>query len=103
MAALDPMLQEMAEGLVVPADDGGEMWGEGEHDSVSAAPGPQVADIAAATARAGIDMSRMRALVERTSVPQRVDAEDATARAAFETQRLRRLRERLNGGKPVMD
>lgn len=104
LAALDPALQAMAEGLAVSNDDGaGEMWGD-EHDSAATGPTAvsEIRDVAGAAKRAGMDFSVMKRLIEKTSpAPRRIDVEDAKARAAFENQRLKRMRERLNDGKPV--
>lgn len=103
LAALDPSLQAMAEGLVMPDDDGGEMWGDGELDSTSIAPAAvsEVRDVMGAAKRVGMDFSKMRALIDKTSGTSKADAEDMKARASFEAQRLKRMRERLNDGKPV--
>jgi hypothetical protein len=103
LAALDPSLRAMAEGLVMPDDDDGvEMWGD-EHDStaIGSVASSEVRDVTAAAKKAGMDFSRMRNLIEKTSPPKGVDLEDAKARASFENQRLKRMRERLNDGKPV--
>jgi len=104
LASLDPSLQAMAEGLVIPDDDGGEMWGE-EHDSIPTGAGAisEVPDVVGAARRAGMDFSKMRQVIERTSAPKASDSEDAKARAAFENLRLKRMRERLNDGKPVLE
>lgn len=103
LAALDPSLQAMAEGLVMSEDDGGEMWGD-EHDATATGPiaASEIRDVAGAVKRAGMDFSVMKRLIEKTSpAPRTIDAEDAKARASFENQRLKRMRERLNDGKPV--
>jgi hypothetical protein len=84
-------------------DDGGEMWGDDEHDSSeSIAPAaPEIRNINEAARVAGVDFSRMRAVIGKTSPPKRADPEDVRARAQFEQARLKRMRERLNDGKPI--
>lgn len=105
LAALDPALQAMAEGMnLSDHDDGGEMWEEGEHDSAASAAAvvSEIRDVGAAAKAAGMDFSRMRSLIERTSAPKKVvDEDDLRAKVSFENQRLKRMREKLNGGKPV--
>lgn len=102
LTALDPSLRAMAEGLVIPEDDGGEMWTEDEHDSTASSSTviSEIRDVHGAAKQVGMDFSKMRALIDRTSVPKG-DADDVRARASFEAQRLKRMRERLNDGKPV--
>lgn len=100
--ALPPELRGLAEGLDLE-DDGGEMWGEGEHDS-GAHSAPQVGEIrniSEAAKHVGIDFGRMKSLIGKTSPAKRIDQEDVRANAQFEAARLKRMREKLNGGKPV--
>lgn len=100
--ALPPELRGLAEGLDLD-DDGGEMWGDGEHDSgMPSTPAiGEIRNINEAAKHVGIDFSRMKSLIGKTSPVKRVDQEDARANAQFEAARLKRMREKLNGGKPV--
>lgn len=97
---LPPDLQELAEGIDL--DDGnGEMWGDDEHDSGLAAPSaPEIKNINEAAKVAGVDFSRMRAVIGKTTA-KKPAAEDLRAQAQFEQARLKRMREKLNDGKPI--
>lgn len=99
--SLPPELRGLAEDIDM-GDDGGEMWGDGEFDS---SPGPvpgEIRNISEAARTAGIDFSRMKAVIGATAPPvSKVDGKDLAARAQFEEARLKRMRERLNGGKPL--
>lgn len=81
-------------------DDGGEMWGDNEHDSsMSDLGGPSV-NIEQAAKAVGLDFSRMKHAIKLTEKKNSNNA-DAAANRQFEEQRIKRQRERLNGGKPI--
>jgi hypothetical protein len=97
---LPPDLQELAEGMDLD-DDNGEMWGADEHDSGLAAPSaPEIRNISEAARAAGVDFSRMKAVIGRTAT-RKPDADDLKARTQFEQARLNRMRVQLNDGKPI--
>lgn len=97
---LPPDLQELAEGMDLDDDDG-EMWGADEHDSGLAAPSaPEIKNINEAAKVAGVDFSRMRAVIGKTTA-RKPAAEDLRAQAQFEQARLNRMRVQLNNGKPI--
>ncbi len=99
--ALPPELRGLAEDIALD-DDGGEMWQPDEHDSGAAQPSaPEIRNIQEAARVAGVDFSRMRAVIGATSPAKRVDPNDVRANAQFEQARIKRMRERLNDGKPV--
>ena len=109
LTQLAPELQAMAEGIDLDMDSG-EMWGDGEMAPVGGGSGGgasgivdpnPIRDIDRAAAAVGIDFSRMKGVVAKTTAKSRSDQETASAKAQFEQLRLKRMRENLNGGKPV--
>lgn len=95
--ALPPHLQQLAEDVNLD-DDGGEMWGEDDHDSAS--PSDMGPPLDRAAKAVGLDFSRMKQVAKVTE-SKKPAADDRAARVQFEQMRLKRDRERLNGGKPV--
>lgn len=96
---LPPDLQELAEGIDLD-DDNGEMWGDNEHDSGAAPVAPEIKNINEAAKVAGVDFSRMRAVIGKTTA-KKPAAEDLRAQTQFEQARLQRMRVKLNDGKPI--
>ena len=95
---LPPELRGMAEGMSIDEDEG-ESW---DDESMAIAPAAsEIRNVNEAAQRAGIDFSRMKAVIGRTAPAKRVDSEDAKAAAQFEQARINRMRQQLNGGKPI--
>ena len=95
--SLPPEFQSLAEGISLD-DDGGEMWGDDDHDAAPPAEGPPLDRVAKAV---GLDFSRMKKVANVTETKKRLDSNDRAANAQFEQQRIKRMREQLNGGKPI--
>ncbi len=102
LQSLPPAIRGLAEGMSVD-DDGGEMWGDDEHDSAPiVVKGPEIRDISKAAQAVGVDFSQIKNIMNRVApAKQNVDRTDARAKAQFEAARIQRMRESLNGGKPV--
>lgn len=101
IGSLPPEIRGLAEGLELDGD-GGEMWGT-EHDSgdTSRPVIGEIRNIENAAQHAGIDFSRMKAVIGATSPRKPMALDDTANRVQFEQARLKRMRERLNDGKPV--
>ena len=95
MSAIAPHLRSLAEGMVPDVGES-EEWGDGEFSSAPApiAPG-EVRDIGRAAEAVGMDFSRMKGLIGKTSPVKRVDHSAAEANAKFNEGRIARMRQSL--------
>lgn len=98
--SLPPEFQQLAEGMSLVDDDEDAMWQPGERDSAVPQPANVGPPIDRAANALGLDFSRMKGVVSKTTpTVVRESAQDRAAKAQFEAQRIARQREQLN--KPV--